>query len=391
MRKHSLFFVMRRRILSLALLVLAAASSVFAETDTVSVASPDGQLVFRLFVVSPKDAILVRLAYSVTFHGKLLMDTSLLGIALHDQEVFLGETVGLVSATPASVNEPGNQYNSLIAQYIQNGSLGRRITIEARAYDDGVAFRYYIPRTSTVEDLQIEEELTDFHFAQDGDAYTAVVPDYQSNKGEYSKTKMSRIERRSLLALPFLVEQPGVGWVAITEAQLDNYPGMSVFHPEGTIIRTTLAPLANDASFAMHGTTPAETPWRVLMVATEPRKLLDSNIVRNLNPKSAIADTSWIKPVKDYFPITYSADLADHLQEELARAEKAGAAGVTIDMMHRSDQQMMGLYRRAAKAAAEHHLMIEFLNGPTPDGIERTWPNVLPREDTPFKRLLGRF
>jgi hypothetical protein len=202
---------------------------------------------------------------------------------------------------------------------------------------------------------------------------------------------MSRIERRSLLALPFLVEQPGVGWVAITEAQLDNYPGMSVFHPEGTIIRTTLAPLANDASFAMHGTTPAETPWRVLMVATEPRKLLDSNIVRNLNPKSAIADTSWIKPVKDYFPITYSADLADHLQEELARAEKAGAAGVTIDMMHRSDQQMMGLYRRAAKAAAEHHLMIEFLNGPTPDGIERTWPNVLPREDTPFKRLLGRF
>jgi alpha-glucosidase len=382
---------MRRRILSLALLVLAAASSVFAETDTVSVASPDGQLVFRLFVVSPKDAILVRLAYSVTFHGKLLMDTSLLGIALHDQEVFLGETVGLVSATPASVNEPGNQYNSLIAQYIQNGSLGRRITIEARAYDDGVAFRYYIPRTSTVEDLQIEEELTDFHFAQDGDAYTAVVPDYQSNKGEYSKTKMSRIERRSLLALPFLVEQPGMGWVAITEAQLDNYPGMSVFHPEGTIIRTTLAPLANDASFAMHGTTPAETPWRVLMVATEPRKLLDSNIVRNLNPKSAIADTSWIKPVKDYFPITYSADLADHLQEELARAEKAGAAGVTIDMMHRSDQQMMGLYRRAAKAAAEHHLMIEFLNGPTPDGIERTWPNVLPREDTPFKRLLGRF
>ena len=57
----------------------------------------------RLFIVSPKDAILVRLAYSVTFHGKLLMDTSLLGIALHDQDVFLGETVGLVSATPASV------------------------------------------------------------------------------------------------------------------------------------------------------------------------------------------------------------------------------------------------------------------------------------------------
>jgi alpha-glucosidase len=341
--------------------------------------------------VSPKDAILIRLAYSVTFHGKLLMDTSLLGIALHDQEVFLGETVGLVSATPESVNEPGNRYNALIAQYIQNGSLGRRTTIEARAYDDGIAFRYYIPRTSTVEDLQIEEELTDFHFAQDGDAYTAVAPDYQSNKGEYSKTKISRIERSSLIGLPFLVEQPGVGWVAITEAQIDNYPGMYVFHADGTTMRTTLTPHFDDAALAMHGMTPAETPWRVLMVATEPRKLLDSNIVKNLNPKSAIADTSWIKPVKDYVPITYSADLADHLQEELTRAQKSGAAGVSIDLMHRSDQQMIEFSRRAAKAAADHHLMIEFQNGPTPDGIERTWPNVVPREDTQFVKLLSRF
>jgi len=382
---------MKRRILSLALLVMAAASAVFAETDTVSVASPDGQLVLRLFVVSPKDAILVRLAYSVTFHGKLLMDTSLLGIAIHDQEVFLGETVGLVSATPASVNQPGNRYNSLIAQYIQNGSLGRRITIEARAYDDGIAFRYYIPRTSTVEDLQIEEELTDFHFAQDGDAYAAVAPDYQSKKDDYGKTKMSRIERRSLLALPFLVEQPGVGWVAITEAQIDNYPGMYVFHPEGTTMRTTLTPRFDDAAVAMRGMSPAETPWRVVLVATDPRKLLDSGIVKNLNPASAIADTSWIKPVKDYAPITYSTDLVDHLSEELMRALKSGAAGVSIDLMHRSDQQMIALYRRAAKAAADYHLRIEFLNGPTPDGIERTWPNVVPGEDVPFKRLLGSF
>jgi alpha-glucosidase len=378
---------MRRRILSLALLGLAAVTAVFAETDTVSVASPDGQLVLRLFIVSPKDAILVRLAYSVTFHGKLLMDTSLLGIALHDQEVFLGETVGLVSAKEESVATPGNHYNSLIAQYIQNGSLGRRITIEARAYDDGVAFRYYIPRTSTVEDLQIEEELTDFHFAQDGNAYASVVPDYQSGKGEYSRIKLSEIQRSSLIALPFLVEQPGVGWVAITEAQLDNYPGMSVFHPEGTTIRTTLAPLANDASFAMHGMTPAESPWRVLMVASEPRKLLDSGIVKNLNPASAIADTSWIEQPKEFVPVAESPDLESHF----ADLEKKGVKGVRIDLKNRADQQSIEFRRRAAKAAADHHLMIEFLNGPTPDGIERTWPNVLPREDTPFKRLLGRF
>jgi len=95
--------------------------------------------------------------------------------------------------------------------------------------------------------------------------------------------------------------------------------------------------------------------------------------------------------VKDYFPIIYSADLADHLPEEFARALKAGAAGVSIDMMHRSDQQMIALYQRAAKAAAERHLMIEFLNGPTVDGIERTWPNVVARDDAQFRRLLSSF
>lgn len=393
---------MRRRILSLALVWLAAAAAVFAQTDPVRVVSPDGQLEFRLFIVTPQDSRLVRLAYAVSFHGKLLLDTSLLGIAIHDQEPILGENVGLVTSKADSVDETypapsgkrknvRNHYNSLIAQYIQNGSLGRRVTIEARAYDDGVAFRYYIPRTSTVEDLYIEEELTDFRFAQDGNAYSSVLSGYDASPGEYSQTKLSGIKRTSLMALPFLVEQPGVGWVAITEAQLDNYPGMYVFHPEGTTIRTTIAPRLDDAAVAMRGTTPAETPWRVLMVSSEAHKLLESNVVLNLNPPSAIADTSWIKAPKEYAPIRYSADLDKHLDEEFHGVEKAGASGVKIDLMNRADQQMIDLYRLAAKTAAKHHLMVEFQNGPPGDGIERTWPNVLPPEDTPFRRLLNRF
>jgi hypothetical protein len=284
------------------------------------------------------------------------------------------------------VDAPDNRYNSLIAQYIQNGSLGRRITIEARAYDDGIAFRYYVPRTSTVEDLQIEEELTDFHFAQDGDAYAAVVSGYQAEPGEYTRMRLSAIPRSSLVARPFLVEQPGVGWVAITEAQVQNFPGMYVFHPEGTTMRTTLAPRLDDAALAMHGVTPAETPWRVLMVAAEPRKLLESNFPLSLNPASAIADRSWIKPPKEFVPVS---DLND-LEAQFARLEKAGATGVKIDLMHRADQQMIGVYRRAAETAAKHHLMVEFQNAPASDGIERTWPNVVPREDAAFMRLLKR-
>lgn len=375
----------RRHILPICALLLAATAA-FAETDPVHLASPDGQIELRLFIVTPQDSRLVRLAYAVTFHGKLLMDASLLGIALQNQEPLLGETVGLVSSKEQSVNEDGNRYNSVIAQYLQNGSLGRRVTIEARAYNDGVAFRYYIPRTSTVEDLLVEEELTDFHFAQDGDAYAAVVSDYQSAKGEYSRTKLTALARSSLLALPLLVEQPGVGWAAIAEAQIDNYPGMHVFHAEGTTIRATLSPRQDDRALAMKGVSPAETPWRVLMISSEPRKLLDSRILLNLNPKSDIADVSWIKPAKQYVPVDDSADL----DPQLADLQKRGATGVKIDLKNRSDQQMIEFRRRAAGIAAEHHLMVQFQNAPM-DGFERTWPNVLPGEDPAFQRLLSRF
>jgi alpha-glucosidase len=79
------------------------------------------------------------------------------------------------------------------------------------------------------------------------------------------------------------------------------------------------------------------------------------------------------------------------MDQQFARLEKTGVAGVKVDLLNRSDQQMIDFYRRAAKSAAAHHLMIEFVNAPTPDGIERTWPNVLPREATAFTKLLGRF
>jgi hypothetical protein len=123
------------------------------------------------------------------------------------------------------------------------------------------------------------------------------------------------------------------------------------------------------------------------MVTSEPRKLLDSDIVRNLNPASAIADTSWIKKPADFVSLTES----EALEPQFARLEKTGVAGVKVDLKNRSDQQMIEFRNRAAKMAASHHLMIEFLNAPAGDGIERTWPNVLPREDAAFIRLLGRF
>ena len=53
---------------------------------------------------------------------------------------------------------------------------------------------------------------------------------------------LSGIHPDSLIGLPFLVEQPGVGWVAVTEADIDNFPGMYLHHLEGRAMEAVLSP-----------------------------------------------------------------------------------------------------------------------------------------------------
>ena len=60
--------------------------------------------------------------------------------------------------------------------------------------------------------------------------------------------------------------------------------------------------------------------------------------------------------------------------------ERWGIAGVKIDFMGRDDQIMVDWYHRVLKQATAHHLMIDFHGAYKPDGIERTYPNLMTRE-----------
>jgi alpha-glucosidase len=60
--------------------------------------------------------------------------------------------------------------------------------------------------------------------------------------------------------------------------------------------------------------------------------------------------------------------------------EKWGIAGVKIDFMDRDDQEMVNWYHDIIKAAARHHLMVDFHGAYKPDGIIRTYPNMITRE-----------
>jgi alpha-glucosidase len=445
-----------------ALLLCLAAAIASAESDLVKIASPNGQIEFRLMVAQPAEPYaLPRIAYQVYFQGKRLMDTSFLGYEIEDPVPLLGENVGLVDSKTTSVDETytipagkaktiRNHYNALLAEYMQNGSLGRQISIEARAYDDGVAFRYIIPNTTPLPEVRIDSEETEFNFAKDGESFPLILRNFQTNYAdEYSRLTMSGLHPESLIGLPFVVEQPGIGWVAITEAHRENYAGLYLSHVEGARMIATLAPRPDQQGMAVYSKTPLVSSWRVLMIASDPGQLIESNLIMNLNPPSAIADTSWIKPGKaagnewsgepvNTASVKKSIDFAAeskleylvvgpgwaagaeslppditkpasgfNLQEALSYAkskrvglwlaadwnsvhrqmdeafaqfEKWGVAGVVIDGLNRTDQWMTGFCRSIAKTAAAHRLMVDFHGAYLPDGIQRTYPNVLTQE-----------
>jgi alpha-glucosidase len=301
------------------LFVAATGLAQNGNSEPVTAASPDGQIVFQLSEGTAQTrgsaAPSPVLQYTVEFHGQPLMNSANLGIKLAGQPD-LGPGMHLVASKPESQNETysipagktstvRNHYNGVRADY-QDAS-GRKLTIEVRAFDDGVAFRYVVPEQSSFAQVRVVNELTEFNFAKDAITYPLILDGYQTSyEDEYQVRNVNGLHRDWIIGAPYLANVPGAGWVAITEADIDNYAGMYLRKIGGQAsfkMRADLSPHVDasgktDTAYAVETSAPFSSPWRVLMIGDEPGKLIESNIILNLNPPSKIADTSWIKPGK---------------------------------------------------------------------------------------------
>ncbi len=435
-----------------ALVLFCGAISAFGQPeDVVTLKSPDGKIEFRLLDGPPWDTSLPHphLTYQIEFNGKRLIDTSHLGYDI-DNALPLGHKLGLMNVTRESIDETYTlisgkaktiraNYNEVIAEYLQNGSLGRRLNIEARVFNDGVAFRYVIPQTMNLESFRVVNEITEFAFAKDAESYPLILRSFQTPyEDRYSRLALSTIHDDSIIGLPFLAEQPGA-WVAVTEADLDEYPGLYLEHAEGTMLRARLSPRVDGSALTLITKTPVVSPWRVLLIADSPAKLIESNIVTSLNRPTKLTDTSWIKPGKaltasvataksvidsagasgieyvmiepGWAPIgngnvpdlmrtvpeidmpavlaqakqrnvgiwlaTHWRSVESQMDEAFAQFEKWGVRGIRMDAMNRDDSTIVEFYHKVAAKAAEHHLMLDFHGSYKPDGMQRTFPNVL--------------
>ncbi len=199
-----------------------------------------------------------------------------------------------------------DHYNQLEVSLREKQAPNRRVDLIFRAFNAGVAFRYFLPEQPALRHFTIAAENTGFYFAQDDHAYALNIRSYTSAyESNYSYIPLDDIKTTSIVPLPLLIRTPQGPWVALLEADLTHYAGMYVGGVRGVsnALMSKLSPLPDHSDEAVIGSTPLATPWRVVMVNPTPGGLLESNdIILNLNPPCALADTSWIKPGKATFP-----------------------------------------------------------------------------------------
>ena len=282
----------------------------------IAVSSPDGSLAISLSVVSKPQPYLPgdRIYYRVSYKGTPVLEDSPLGLDFTDGPA-LDRDFDVVSVAKRSndstwENAFGAQrtvpdrYNEIVVSLEEQIKPYRRLDVVLRAYDEGVAFRYVVPKQDLTEEFNLAAENTGFYFAADAFAYALNMGRWDThNEGPYERILVREIKPASLVNLPLLVEMPGPKlWAAILEADLTDYAGMYVGGvpemPNALTSRLAIAPKRR-LDQPVIAQLPKATPWRVIMVGTDPGRFIETNyLVLNLSAPCAIADTSWIKPGK---------------------------------------------------------------------------------------------
>ena len=455
----------RKIVWPLILLIFTTVTGRAQPGQDISLASPGGRIVFHLV----NDA--GGLVYSIDFQQKEIISRGRMGFEFM-KEPALGAGLSIVKKETFAVRntwypvvrvkkaQVDDKYNGLRLSLKEDTGLRRSMDLEVRAYDDGIAFRYKLPAAAVIGNRVITRELTGFPFPGDAKAWVAQYGGYAtSQESEFKPVRLRDLTRQTVAGLPMLIEVDTSVFAAVTEAAIDHYPGSYIGSDslqDGRVMLTTrLAPLPGEPADGLKARfdDSVYTPWRVIMLAETPGRLIESGIIETLNSPCAIKDVSWIKPgisawdhwwsgevkmdmptIRQYIDLAarqgwpymlvdwqwygpfndpraditrtapqldmpallayaaskhvrlwlwlYSTDVNrnNNYEKAFALYEKWGIAGVKIDFMDRDDQEMVDWYHRIIKAAADHHLLIDLHGAYKPDGISRTYPNILTRE-----------
>lgn len=298
-------------------LTLLGPLSAHAQSGPVEVSSPDHRITLHFAVKPGKEQVSGdgQLVYSIDFRGKPMFEDSALRLELANQPP-LGAAVHITSSTPGSgvdqyklltgkASEVRDAYNNLTLDVSEGAEAGRKFSIEARVYNNAVAFRYHVPEQPGLSRYQLTQEDTEFRPVTDAMAWTLRLPNYQSGyESEYTQQVLSALSNQGgvssyiLNGSPALLHLPGIAWAAVGEADLEGNAAMYLENPtgnwQGHYLVSEISPPVDGQGPAVDAPLPHDSAWRVVMIGDKPGDLIESTVMTDLNPPSRVADTSWI-------------------------------------------------------------------------------------------------
>lgn len=295
----------------LSLLLLIRNASFAAKEKKYVLSSPDGTLKVEISAGN-------ELAYQVMHGNDTILSHSNIGLVLENGTI-VGKTPRITGERRKKIKDNIESPFYRFKEFVATGNeldlkLKGGFGIIFRAYNEGVAYRFYTTQSS---DIIIKEEQAEFNFKED---YTAYLP-YTTNdkkpmamayQNVYDITPLSKAQPK-LAFLPVTVDCGSVK-LTLLESDLEAYPGMFVQSQQGKYgLKGVFAPypaktdfypwrkqeyVTETTDFISRSRGSRSYPWRVLAITEKDTDMPVNNLVYALASPNRIGDTSWIKTGK---------------------------------------------------------------------------------------------
>lgn len=295
----------------LSLLLLIGNASFAAKEKKYVLSSPDGTLKVEISAGN-------ELAYQVMHGNDTILSHSNIGLVLENGTI-VGKTPRITGERRRKIKDNIESPFYRFKEFVATGNeldlkLKGGFGIIFRAYNEGVAYRFYTTQSS---DIIIKEEQAEFNFKED---YTAYLP-YTTN----DKKPMVMAYQNVYDIIPLSKAQPKLAFLPVTvdcgsvkltllESDLEAYPGMFVQSQQGKYgLKGVFAPypaktdfypwrkqeyVTETTDFISRSRGSRSYPWRVLAITEKDTDMPVNNLVYALASPNRIGDTSWIKTGK---------------------------------------------------------------------------------------------
>ncbi|MEO6290197.1 MAG: glycoside hydrolase family 97 protein [Ginsengibacter sp.] len=284
--------------------------------DTLSVCSPSGKICVKIWMGRS-------LNYRIDFNGESILNPSEIDLLLTNNQSFSFnnrvkshsiKTVSdvIISPVPEKRKKIPDNYN--LATIVTR----QPYKVEFRVYDDGVAYRFV---TSFKDSITVQNEIAEFNFPGKPSAYFPGIHKrddadifHTSFEELYPLREVDSIESSELGYTPVLVIPQSNARIAVTESDLEDYPGMFLAGTGSSSFKGKFAPypleerlapgiypqlvVTKRADYLARTKGTRSFPWRVMLIADEDRQLPSNDIVYRLASPSKIGDASWVHPGK---------------------------------------------------------------------------------------------